>query len=83
MNVQIMIEAHLDIQENGLMIWGARGKIRNPALSAFASATQNMRAWASEFGMTPSARSRIHLPGDDENDNLKDILGTVVEEDAE
>ena len=81
MNVEVMIQAHLDIQENGLMIWGARGKIRNPALSTFASATANMRAWSGEFGMTPSARSRIHLPGDEE-DELQDILNGDFEEDA-
>ncbi len=78
-NVDQLVEATLDIQENGYTIIGARGPVRNPALATFAQATTALRAMAAEFGMTPSSRSRIKLPNDPAT-SLKDLEPTIQEE---
>ena len=82
MTVQVMIEAKQDIDRNGMTIEGVRGVVRNPALATFAAATTSLRNLAVEFGMTPSARSRLHTSADD-GPTLADLLIDDVEEDAE
>lgn len=81
LNYQLLVEARLDIQENGFMIPGSKGDIRNPALSAFSSATTAIRSLASEFGLTPSSRSRMLLPGDEE-ESIEDIMADDGEDDV-
>jgi P27 family predicted phage terminase small subunit len=81
-NVQLLAESSIAIAEKGMTIFGARGPVRNPALATFAAATTSLRALAAEFGMTPSSRARIKLPGDD-GETLDDLIGTADGEDAE
>lgn len=82
LNVNILVESQLDIDKNGMTIEGSRGPVRNPALATFAAATTALRSLAAEFGMTPSSRSRMRLPGD-EGDTLEDLLNaTEGDEDA-
>lgn len=71
--MHVMIESSLDINEHGMTILGARGRVRNPALATFASATQTIRSLASEFGMTPSSRTRLKMPGES-GETLDDFL---------
>lgn len=78
-NVDLMVESKLDIDKNGATILGARGYVRNPALASFAQAVTALRALACEFGMTPSSRSRMKLPGDD-GESLQDLLGDDAED---
>lgn len=80
-NVDMLVEATIQIQERGMTIHGARGPVRNPALATFAAATTSLRTLAAEFGMTPSSRARIKLPGD-EGESLDDLLGNDGDEDA-
>lgn len=80
-NVDMLVEATLEIQSRGMTIMGARGPVRNPALATFAAATTSLRSLAAEFGMTPSSRARIRLPNDD-GESLDDLLGSPEEEDA-
>lgn len=81
-NIDVLIESLLDIKTRGHTIWGTRGPVRNPSLTSFANATTSLRALAAEFGMTPSSRARIKLPGDD-GESLTDLIGgELVEEDA-
>lgn len=80
-NVQLMIESMIDIEKNGTTILGARGEVRNPALASFAQAVTALRALACEFGMTPSSRARMRLPGD-EGEDLSDLMGDDGKEDA-
>lgn len=80
MNVEIMVEAFKAIKAKGMVIMGARGPIRNPALPAFGQASTAVKAFAQEFGLTPSARSRISIPGKDEK-SLEELLNAV--DDAE
>jgi P27 family predicted phage terminase small subunit len=80
-NVDLLVRSNIDIEKNGLTVRGARGEVRNPALAAFAQATTSLRALASEFGMTPSSRSRMQLP-DDEGESLAGLMGDSANEDA-
>lgn len=80
-NVDMLVEATLEISQRGMTIMGARGPVRNPALATFAAATTSLRSLAAEFGMTPSSRARIRLPGDD-GESLEDLLGGNGDEDA-
>lgn len=41
---------------------------RNPATLISTQAQAHMRAWASEFGFTPSARTRVRKPGEGDGD---------------
>lgn len=75
MNIDLMIEARLDIQANGMQVMGHRGWVRNPAIAAFGQASTAIRGFVSEFGLSPSARSRIRIPKDDQ-----DVLGLLLDE---
>jgi P27 family predicted phage terminase small subunit len=81
-NVDLMIESMLDIQKNGTTIRGQRGDVRNPALASFAQAVTALRGLACEFGMTPSSRARMRLPGDD-GENLSDLMADDGTEDIQ
>ncbi len=73
-NVDLMIESKFDIEKNGATITGQRGgSVRNPALASFSQAVTALRALATEFGMTPSSRARMRLPGDD-GESLDDLM---------
>lgn len=74
LNIDLMIDARLDIRENGMQVLGHRGYVRNPAIAAFGQASTAIRGFVSEFGLSPSARSRIRIPKDDE-DVLQNMLG--------
>jgi P27 family predicted phage terminase small subunit len=58
------------INSKGLMI----GKVKNPAAQLFRDADSAVRAWCAEFGMTPSARGRMALPGSEDEDELERLL---------
>lgn len=76
LNIDLMIEARLDIRENGMQVLGHRGMVRNPAIAAFGQASTAIRGFVSEFGLSPSARSRIRIPKDDQ-----DVLGLLLDND--
>lgn len=78
MNINLMIESALDMQTNGLTIMGQRGRIKNPAVVSFGQATTAIRGFVSEFGLSPSARTRIKVPTENE-----DILQQLMSDDGE
>lgn len=80
LNVHVLVESAIDIEDNGMTVTGARGEVRNPALSAFTAATSAIRAFCAEFGMTPSSRGRIKLPGDD-GETLEDLMNREGDDD--
>lgn len=75
MNIDLLINAQKDIQEHGMTVLGHRGWVRNPAIAAFGQASTAIRGFIGEFGLSPSARSRIRIPKDE-----KDILGALLDE---
>ena len=58
------------INSRGLMV----GKVKNPAAQLFRDADAAVRAWCAEFGMTPSARGRMALPGREDEDDFERLL---------
>ena len=75
MNIDLLIQAQLDIQANGMQVMGHRGWVRNPAIAAFGQASTAIRGFVSEFGLSPSARSRIRIPKDEQ-----DVLGILLDD---
>lgn len=48
------------VAEEGMLVVGTQGtRIRHPALSVQRDAAKTVRAFCAEFGLTPSARSRV------------------------
>lgn len=74
LNIDLMIDARIDIKDNGMQVLGHRGYVRNPAIAAFGQASTAIRGFVSEFGLSPSARSRIRIPTDDV-DILQELMG--------
>lgn len=64
-------EASARIAQFGVLVKSERGyPVRNPALIVQRGAAQTIRAFAQEFGLTPSARARIAQGSDEpEADN--------------
>jgi P27 family predicted phage terminase small subunit len=69
------VEAEDEIKENGIILVQierelADGKIlisraiKNPAVQISHAAQAQYRAWCSEFGLSPSARTRVKVPGE-------------------
>lgn len=66
-------KASAAVATGGVLIKGRRdGVVKNPALQIVRDAAQTIRAYAGEFGLTPSARSGITLPeaGDDDLESI-------------
>ncbi len=77
MNLELLVQARLDIKKNGMTVLGHRGRVRNPAIAAFGQASTAIRGFVGEFGLSPSARSRIKVPTENE-----DILGQLMDDDG-
>lgn len=43
----------------------SQGRVRHPAVAVIEAASKELRAWAAEFGLTPSAENRVGKAGDD------------------
>lgn len=66
--------------EEGVIITSDRGNVyQHPAVGVMGSARADVLRWAREFGMTPSARSRISVDGPGaEEPSLADMLFAEV-----
>jgi P27 family predicted phage terminase small subunit len=59
------VSATEDIHERGTMVRGRDGNaVKNPAVAMQRDALQQIKVWVTEFGLTPSARSRMQLPSE-------------------
>jgi P27 family predicted phage terminase small subunit len=47
------------IRREGLLSTNSQGLVRHPAVAIVEAASKEYRAWASEFGLTPSAEGRL------------------------
>lgn len=67
------------VQRDGLMILGVKGEKKHPLLQVVRENSMAFRAYAAEFGMTPSARSRLEVGGEEELDPLEEeLFGTAT-----
>ncbi len=63
------------LAKSPVLIKGIHGNmVRNPALQIQRDAAQTIRAFAQEFGLTPSARSQITRPGADDGRSAERLL---------
>lgn len=66
-------ECERQIAEQGVLIPGQRGLVKNPALQIARQYRAAMQKWADLFGLTPASRSRISVPkaeADDDPDGM-------------
>ncbi len=69
------VMANDDIQRNGIKQMGAMGgDVRNPSVQVARDAAMLMLRLSQEFGFTPSARSRIHLPESEDQADAQALL---------
>jgi len=69
------IDATKKIQKHGVLIKAPSGyPIQSPYLSIANKAQVEMRKWLTEFGMTPSSRSRVEVKDAEEGNDLDDFL---------
>lgn len=60
------------IKRDGMVIETERGPVKNPAVLIVEAASKELRAWSSEFGLTPSSEGRLGklaAPDDADDDN--------------
>lgn len=68
------IDAEQHIQRDGMVISTDKGNlIQSPYVGIANSAMKQMRAFLVEFGMTPSSRSRVSVPTDDDADTYENF----------
>ncbi len=74
----VAIQAAAELHEEGLTIEGRDGAKKNPLAQVFKDNSMAFKAYATEFGMTPSARTRLQMPADAEQLTLADELFALV-----
>ncbi len=68
-------EAEKKLKELGLVVRNSKmtGWMKNPWLLVADKAMEQIRAFASEFGLTPAARTRIQVPKGDVEDDWPEL----------
>lgn len=70
------VEANKQIKKEGLLTVGGQGALKmNPAVSIARESMAAMARLLSEFGATPSSRSRVSVAAEGPRDDLADFLG--------
>lgn len=62
-----LVQAQKEIAADGGSVLGtnSQGRVRHPAVAVAEAASKELRAWAQEFGLTPSAEQRVGSKGGD------------------
>lgn len=60
-----LVTAQKEIASDGGSVLGknSQGRVRHPAVAVAEAASKELRAWAQEFGLTPSAEQRVGSKG--------------------
>ncbi|MFO7537597.1 MAG: phage terminase small subunit P27 family [Chloroflexota bacterium] len=75
------VQAAKELRAEGtLTVEGREGPKKHPLLQALRDNSLAFKAYATEFGMTPSSRARLHLPPEAEQLSIADALFRAVEE---
>ena len=74
-----LMDAQAQIDRDGSVVEAASGyKMPHPAVAIANKATTEIHRFSKEFGMTPSSRGRMSLPGEaDELDEMERLLRIV------
>jgi P27 family predicted phage terminase small subunit len=74
-------ESSRQIQKYGLIVKSPNGyPMQSPYLAILNTALQETRAFSTEFGMTPSSRSRVKIANPKQHDLFSDFLDGDEEE---
>jgi P27 family predicted phage terminase small subunit len=67
-----LVRAQREIELDGGSVLGenSQGRVRHPAVAVLEAASKELRAWANEFGLTPSAEGKVS--GKDGGDGKED-----------
>ena len=72
-----LVQAQRQMDEDGsVLATNSQGRVRHPAVAVIEAASKELRAWAGEFGLTPSAESRVGRQGDDDGDATNPFAGS-------
>jgi P27 family predicted phage terminase small subunit len=65
-----LVQAQALINKEGVLGVNSQGVVRHPAVAVAEAASKELRSWAAEFGLTPSAEARLSTieAGDGDND---------------
>jgi P27 family predicted phage terminase small subunit len=79
----LAVEAAQMVRAEGLTVATREGEKKHPAATVFRENSLAFKAFATEFGMTPSARARLKLPEEAEQLSLADMLFKAVNDEVE
>jgi P27 family predicted phage terminase small subunit len=75
-NLELYQQCRESIKKDGLMLLAKNGAYtKSPLIKVMFDAQIQITKFISEFGLTPKAQSRIVLNNDDEDDELRELLG--------
>ena len=77
------VQAAKLLQEKGLTVATDEGVKKNPLAQIFKDNSLAFKAYASEFGMTPSSRTRLKMPAEAEQLSLAEQLFQAVAQSVE
>lgn len=62
-----LVRAQKEMDADGGSVLGhnSQGRVRHPAVAVIEAASKELRSWANEFGLTPSAENRVGKAADD------------------
>jgi P27 family predicted phage terminase small subunit len=64
-----LVEAQRLVTEEGVLGENSQGRVRHPAVAVVEAASKELRAWAGEFGFTPSAENKLTVQGADDGED--------------
>jgi len=72
-----LVQAQRQMQEDGsVLATNSQGRVRHPAVAVIEAASKELRAWAGEFGLTPSAEAKVARQGGDDGDEANPFAGS-------
>jgi len=75
-NLELYQQCKESIKNDGLLLVAKNGAFtKNSLIKVMFDAQIQITKFISEFGLTPKAQSKIQLNNDDEDDELRELLG--------
>lgn len=72
--VEAHIEATIHIVEEGVLVPGERGLVKNPAFQIQSHASATILQYAARFGLTPSDRQRLNVGAEKDESRAAQLL---------
>lgn len=72
-----LVQAQREMQEDGSVLsTNSQGRVRHPAVAVIEAASKELRAWAGEFGLTPSAEAKVGRQETDDGTEANPFAGS-------